>query len=282
MTSLTAAKGQRSSSAALKRILKLVVLPLVIFVPLGYLLPKTLLLLGICGAYDVARNRKLNVELVRRYFLGNGIGSWLLSPFNAAMDILTLPYLNKGVYALEDLPIGHQEELRRVIETAKRENLVGQVEKHVKQLPRSMIFFKWYGLNIDGFLKIPAFQQRWTYVQTIGVSVFNRKSSTSRHFGPLRATLRVLYNINDIKDPSAFIVVGDKVNYWRDSKLFIFDDTLMHQSFNETEEARYCLFIDINRPSRINGVMTAIVRLICLVTRPFNQRFYRNWKVLQR
>src|SRR5262249_42343077 len=155
-------------------------------------------------------------------------------------------------YALEDLPAGHQEEIRQVIETAKREDLVGQVEAHVKVLPRAMIFFKWYGLNIDGFLRIPAFQRRWRYIQTIGVSVFNRKSSTSRHFGPLRATLRVLYNINEMSDRSAFIVVGDRVNYWRDDKLFIFDDTLMHQSFNETEEARYCLFVDINRPSLVN------------------------------
>jgi len=145
-----------------------------------------------------------------------------------------------------------------------------------------MIFFKWYGLNVDGALKIPAFHQRWKYVQTIGVSVFNRKSSTSRHFGPLRATLRMLYNINDMTDRAAFIVVGDKSSYWCENKLFIFDDTLAHQSFNETEERRYCLFVDLTRPSLMNGVMVAIVRLICLVTRPFNRNFYRYWKVVQR
>jgi beta-hydroxylase len=83
-------------------------------------------------------------------------------------------------------------------------------------------------------------------------------------------------------DRAAFIVVGDKVNYWCENKLFIFDDTLAHQSFNETEERRYCLFVDITRPSLMNGVMVAVVRLICLVARPFNRGFYRYWKIVQR
>jgi hypothetical protein len=282
MSISTTGRPRGFSRATLTFLRKRVIVPLVVFVPLGYFLPKTLLFFAACGIYDIARNRALNATMVRRYFLGNGLGSWLLSPFNVVMDILTLPYINKGVYRLEDLPAGHQEEIGRLIETVQRENLVGQVEEYVKASPRTMIFFKWYGLNIDGALKVPAFHQRWKYIQTIGISVFNRKSSTSRHFGPLRASLRMLYNINDMTDRAAYIVVGDKASYWCENKLFIFDDTLAHQSFNETEERRYCMFVDITRPSLMNGVMVAIIRLICLITRPFNRAFYRYWKIVQR
>jgi len=71
----------------------------------------------------------------------------------------------------------------------------------------------------------------------------------SKHFGFMRATLRVLYNLNEMTDDSAYIVVGDTTNRWRDNKLFIFDDTLLHESINQTDQARYCLFVDMIRPT---------------------------------
>jgi aspartyl/asparaginyl beta-hydroxylase (cupin superfamily) len=38
-------------------------------------------------------------------------------------------------------------------------------------------------------------------------------------------------------DDSAYIVGGDTTR-WRDNKLFIFDDTLLHESINHTDQAR--------------------------------------------
>ena len=103
---------------------------------------------------------------------------------------------------------------------------------------RGMIFFKWYGKNIENTLEIPEFHAAFKYIRTIGVSVFNKKQSTGKHYGPLRVTLRVLYNINDMPDKSAFIKVGNHINYWQDNKLFIFDDTLQHQSCNNSDGVR--------------------------------------------
>ena len=142
--------------------------------------------------------------------------------------------------------------------------------------------FSLYGANLDTFLNIPAFHQDWRYVQTIGVSVFNKKVSTSLHFGFLRASLRILYNLNDMTDNSAYIVVGDKINYWRDNKLFIFDDTLLHQSFNETDQTRYCLFVDMIRPTPFPAVMRAVVAAVRLLTQSFKFVYYQNWKVIER
>jgi beta-hydroxylase len=263
-------------------VVKRVLLPVAVFAPLVYLLPKLMLFYALCGAYDIARNRPVEAGLVRRYFFGNGIPTWLLSPFNIAMDLLTLPYLNKGVYRLADLPPAYQAELRQLIETARNADLVGKVEQSAKANRRTMIFFKWYGGNVAGPVEIPAFHRPWRYVRTIGVSVFNRKASTSKHFGPIRATLRVLYNLNDVLDDSAYIVVGDRANYWRQEKLFIFDDTLMHQSFNESDRLRYCLFADILRPSLLPVVVSAIVRGVRLISRSFNFIFYKHWNVIQR
>jgi aspartyl/asparaginyl beta-hydroxylase (cupin superfamily) len=272
----------RSSVFTVKFLLKRVALPIVVFAPLIYFFPKLSLFYAVCGFYDVARNRAIDGAVIRRYFLGNGILTWLLSPFNIVMDLLSLPYINKGVYQLADLPSAYQEEVKRLIDTAQRENLVRQLEERSKENPRTMIFFKWYGLNVDTFLNIPTFHQDWKYIRTIGVSIFNKKASTSKHFGPTRTTLRVLYNLNDMDDHSAYIVVGDKTSYWRENKLFIFDDTLIHQSFNETDKMRYCLFVDILRPTKFTALMTAIVSVMRVLSRSFNFIFYSNWKVIDR
>jgi len=77
-----------------------------------------------------------------------------------------------------------------------------------------MIFFRWYGVDVNTFLDVPTLRQSWKYIETIGVSVFNRRASTSKHFGFMRATLRVLYNLDVMTDGSAYIVVGDTTNRW--------------------------------------------------------------------
>jgi hypothetical protein len=247
----------------------------------AYVFPKLTLFYVLCGAYDVARNKPLDWFVVRQYSIGNGVPTWLAAPFNILIDILTLPYINKGVYRLEDLPPGYRGEVARLIDVAKKENLVDQVAARINEIERTMIFFKWYGENIETFLKTPAFHERWTYIQTIGVSVFNKKVKTSKHFGPIRPTLRVLYNLNDIDDHSAYIVVGDKTSYWKENKLFIFDDTLMHQSFNESDKIRYCLFVDILRPSLSPMLLRPFVKLVHFVFRSANYVFYKKWKVIQ-
>ena len=234
------------------------------------------------GAYDVCRNTDLSLSTLRRYFIGNGFLTWVLSPINILLDILSLPFVNKGVYRLEDLPAEHQEEVRRMIKIANEQNLVAKLDERSKDNQRTMLFFRWYGVNIDTFLDIPEFHQNWKYIQTIGVSVFNKKVSTSKHFGFMRASLRVLYNLNDMKDDSAYIVVGDTTQYWREDKLFIFDDTLLHQSFNETDQTRYCMFVDIIRPTPFPAVMSAVVTAIRLLTQSFKFVYYKHWKVIDR
>jgi hypothetical protein len=274
--------GRELAASRWKFFARRVLFPVGVLAPLAYLFPKIALVYAVCGAYDVSRNRGLNFSTVRRYFIGNGFPTWVLSPVNTVLDLLSLPYINKGVYRLEDLPPTYQDEVKRLIQIANEENLVAQLEERAKEFPRTMIFFRWYGRDVDTFLNIPTFRQRWKYIQTIGVSVFNKKVSTSKHFGFMRASLRILYNLNDINHQSAYIVVGDKISYWRDNKLFIFDDTLLHQSVNETDQTRYCLFVDMIRPSPFPGVMRAVISGIRLMTQSFKFVYYQNWKVIDR
>jgi aspartyl/asparaginyl beta-hydroxylase (cupin superfamily) len=252
-----------------------------ILAPLSYFFPWLMLFYFVCGLYDVSRNRNFDLALLDRYFFGNGVTTWVLSPFNVLMDILALPYINKGVYRLEDLPKDYQDEIKAVIDGAYKQDLVGQLQRTAEAHARSMFFFKWYGANVNTVVDVPAFHRDYKYIKTIGISVFSKKESTSKHFGPLRATFRVLYNVNTMDDNSAYIVVGDTTNYWKDSKLFIFDDTLLHQSFNESDKSRYCLFVDIARPSMVPALLGWVVTLNRFLFRGLNSIFYKKWKVIE-
>jgi len=277
----TAWRDNPRTQRIVKFTLRRLMLPFCVLLPLAVIFPKTAIFYAICGLYDVSRNSALDASVLRRYFIGNGMPTWLLSPVNIVLDLLSLPYINKGVYKLEDLPAPYREEVTRLIQASKDADLVRQLEERAKENARTMIFFKWYGVNVDTFLDIPAFHQPWKYIETIGVSVFNRKVSTSKHFGFVRASLRILYNLNDMTDDTAYIVVGDVTQYWRNEKLFIFDDTLMHESLNETDQTRYCLFVDMTRPSPFPAVMRAAVTGIRLLTQSFKFVYYKNWKVIQ-
>jgi beta-hydroxylase len=55
----------------------------------------------------------------------------------------------------------------------------------------------------------------------------------------------------------------------------------MHQSFNETDKLRYCLFVDIVRPSVVRKILISAVGLTSLFARSVNYVFYKQWKVVE-
>src|SRR5262252_3987884 len=142
-----------------KFLLRRVAQPCVLVV-LAYVFPKMAIFYAICGLYDVSRNR-VNVTTLRRYFLGNGFATWALSPINVFLDLISLPYINRGVYQLGDLPTAQREEVTRLIQAAKDVDLVRQLDERAKENERTMIFFRWYGVNVHTFLDVPAFHQPW-------------------------------------------------------------------------------------------------------------------------
>ncbi|QDV73708.1 aspartyl/asparaginyl beta-hydroxylase domain-containing protein [Botrimarina mediterranea] len=237
--------------------------------------------LVVFGVLDLCRNRNLSRGVVNRYFFGNGLLTWTLSPLNVALDLLCLPYRNPGIFTFEQLPKAYREEIDYIIEHALREGLAARVSDLVGEQQRGMLMYRWYGRNYPTSLQLPAYCRRFRFVQTIGVSVFNGRQSTSLHFGPLRATVRVLYNIGDVSARNAYIDVGPTRHYWADGRLFIFDDTLQHRSVNEGEELRLCLFMDVLRPSMAPFVLRVAVWCVRVTVSPVRRIFYKNWEFLK-
>jgi aspartyl/asparaginyl beta-hydroxylase (cupin superfamily) len=85
------------------------VLAAIIFGGALYLVPIVALIYLVCGLIDVSRHQRITTELLEKYFLGNGIGTWLISPINLLADLLS--HRNKGVFRLDDLPAEHRREI---------------------------------------------------------------------------------------------------------------------------------------------------------------------------
>ena len=79
---------------AVKRARRIVVFG-VLLAPALYFLPVPTIILVLCGVLDVGRHRRIRSELIEKYFFGNGIPTWLLSPINLLADLFSYRNLHR-------------------------------------------------------------------------------------------------------------------------------------------------------------------------------------------
>jgi aspartyl/asparaginyl beta-hydroxylase (cupin superfamily) len=254
---------------------------IVIVAPLLYYFPILTLFYLCCGALDIARQDNVTFDLIEKYFAGNGILTWLISPINLLADLLSKR--NPLVYRLDDLPPAHREEIETCVREfiANGDRIKAHVREHFGQSKRCMLTFKWFDAPQATDLRIPAFENRFQFIKTIAVSVFSTRERTSWHFGPLRLTLRILYNLDPIAGHDVYIQANGITNYWSENSLFIFDDTVFHRSVNDVDQLRYCLFMDIVRPNNAGRLFDAAVYVSSLIAASFKSAFYKNWSFIR-
>jgi beta-hydroxylase len=246
-----------------------------------YLAPLFIGFMLLCGLLDISRHRHFTYELVEKYFAGNGVLTWLLSPINLLADLFSMR--NRVIYRLEDLPPEHRQEIETCVRefVANGDRIKEHVQKTLAGSRRGMLTFKWFNAPQSTLLTIPAFQQDFRFIKTIAVSVFNTRERTSWHFGPLRFTFRVLYNLDPIDSREVFIEVDGQTHYWIDEPLFIFDDTVFHRSINDVDHVRYCLFMDIVRPNYAHAAFDVAVHTASAISSSFKRMFYKNWSFIR-
>lgn len=114
-------------------------------------------------------------------------------------------------------------------------------------------------------------------IKTAFFSILLPGKHIPKHRGVYKGVIRCLLGLK-VPEPREFcrIKVQDEVRYWEEGKCMIFDDSFEHEAWNDTDETRVVLFIDIVRPvsfplSFINNL------LINLITAsPFVQDANRN------
>jgi beta-hydroxylase len=261
--------------------LRRIAIAAVILIPALYFIPLLTVFYLCCGGLDLWRQKNVTADTVEKYFMGNGILTWMLSPINLLADLLS--HRNRLVYRIDDLPSEHRAEVEAVVNefVANGPRIKQHVAKQFGDAKRAMLTFKWYDALQTVDLKIPAFERDYKYIKTIAVSVFNQRERTSWHFGPLRLTIRVLYNLDPAPGHEVFIEADDTLHYWSENPLFIFDDTIFHRSVNNLDRVRYCLFVDMVRPNHFPGLFDMAVHVSSAISGSFKRMFYKNWSFIR-
>ncbi len=114
-------------------------------------------------------------------------------------------------------------------------------------------------------------------------SILSPRKHILDHRGPYKGVLRYHLGLIVPEDAaSCRIRVGDDVRHWEDGKSLIFDDTFNHEVWNDTDETRVVLFVDVMRP--LPSPEATINRLIikAIGISPFIRDAKRNQEAWER
>lgn len=242
-------------------------------------LPWVALFFLVCGILDFMRNKHPDHLAMKRYFLGNGILTWVLSPFNLLLDLISRK--NPGVYKLEDFPDDYRAEIEDVLGVFKdqKDRIISDIDETLGDATRGMYVYRWYSKK--NITNIEALNKDYKYLKTIAVSVFKQKESTKWHYGPMRLSIRILYNLTPVERDDVFIECQGQKHLWYKEPFYAFDDTLFHRSVNEADSPRYVVFMDIARPSYFPGAISSMMAGFSAILERFKSVFYKNWKMLE-
>ena len=142
-------------------------------------------------------------------------------------------------------------------------------------------FFYAYGIkaeaNCDRCPETTRLIERIPGMKTAFFSILLPGKRIPEHRGPYKGVLR--YHLG-LRIPQATercgIRVGGEVRHWQEGKSLLFDDTFPHSAWNDTDDIRVVLFLDIVRPLRFpwSAINQALIQLVAWS--PFVQSGKKN------
>jgi ornithine lipid ester-linked acyl 2-hydroxylase len=120
-------------------------------------------------------------------------------------------------------------------------------------------------LGVETCPRTAALMRRVPGMTTAMFSILSPRKHILDHRGPYKGVLRYHLGLIVPRDAQACkIRVGDDFGYWREGKSMVFDDTFNHEVWNDTDETRVVLFVDVLRPlpSPESQINRAIVKAI--------------------
>jgi beta-hydroxylase len=88
-------------------------------------------------------------------------------------------------------------------------------------------------------------------MKTAMFSILSPRKHILDHRGPYKGVLRYHLGLIVPRNAEACrIRVGEDIRHWDEGKSMIFDDTFNHEVWNDTDETRVVLFVDVLRPLR--------------------------------
>lgn len=132
-------------------------------------------------------------------------------------------------------------------------------------------------MNTEMCPRTSEIMQRIPGMTTAMFSILSPRKHILDHRGPYKGVLRYHLGLIIPQDrESCRIRVGDDIRHWEEGKSLIFDDTFNHEVWNDTDETRVVLFVDVIRPlpfpeSLINKLIIKVIGIS-----PFVQDAKRN------
>jgi aspartyl/asparaginyl beta-hydroxylase (cupin superfamily) len=120
-------------------------------------------------------------------------------------------------------------------------------------------------LGVEMCPRTAALMERIPGMKTAMFSILSPRKHILDHRGPYKGVLRYHLGLIVPRDARACrIRVGDDVRHWEEGQSMVFDDTCNHEVWNDTDETRVVLFVDVLRPlpSPWSQINRAIVRAI--------------------
>jgi len=166
-----------------------------------------------------------------------------------------------------------REELERVLED--REGLPNFQDISKDQIEITdddrwkTLFLYGYGfeakLGVELCPRTAALMRQIPGMTTAMFSILSPRKHILDHRGPYKGVLRYHLGLIVPRDAQACrIRVGEDIRHWEEGQSMVFDDTYNHEVWNDTDETRVVLFVDVLRPlpSPWSQINRAIVKAI--------------------
>lgn len=201
----------------------------------------------------------------------------------------TTPFLTDEKFPWAGQIEARWEEIRAELETvlSYRDHLpnfqdISQAQRVLTQDDqwKTFVFYGYGFTSSDNLKRCPKTAEALAGVPgltTAFFSVFGPGKRLPVHRGPYNGVLRYHLALK-IPEPaeSCGIEVGGETRHWREGEGMFFDDTYPHAAWNETEEDRVVLFLDVVRPVRFPyGILNRLVIRV-ISQSPFIKNARRN------
>jgi ornithine lipid ester-linked acyl 2-hydroxylase len=104
-------------------------------------------------------------------------------------------------------------------------------------------------LGIEMCPRTAALMEQIPGMTTAMFSILSPRKHILDHRGPYKGVLRYHLGLIVPQDASQCrIRVGEEIRHWEQGKSLVFDDTFNHEVWNDTDETRVVLFVDVLRP----------------------------------
>ncbi len=114
-------------------------------------------------------------------------------------------------------------------------------------------------------------------------SILSARTHIEPHRGPYKRVLRYHHGLIVPRDKeSCRIRVGDDIRHWDEGKSLMFDDTYDHEVWNDTDDLRVVLFVDVIRPLPFPESLINRAILWGIGWSPFVQDAKRNQEAWER